>query len=150
MERRDPLMLRLGLMLLSLVTSVSWSADRSVVLAVASNSPIATLDAHDVRLLFLGHTVRVDGRTLIPIRNLTERTIDDVFLQSVVAMSATRYDRYTLRLALQQGRPRPLEITSALSLTRNLEANPLAVTYMWESDLRANPRLRVVRVLWRE
>ena len=143
-------MLRLGLMLLSLVTSVSWSADRSVVLAVASNSPIATLDAHDVRLLFLGHTVRVDGRTLIPIRNLTERTIDDVFLQSVVAMSATRYDRYTLRLALQQGRPRPLEITSAMSLMRNLEANPLAVTYMWESDLRVNPRLRVLRVLWRE
>ncbi len=150
MERRDPLMLRIGLMLLSLVTSVSWSADRSVVLAVASNSPVTTLDAHDVRLLFLGHTVRVDGRTLIPIRNLTERTIDDVFLQSVVAMSATRYDRYTLRLALQQGRPRPLEITSAMSLMRNLEANPLAVTYMWESDLRVNPRLRVLRVLWRE
>ena len=117
---------------------------------MASNSPVTTLDAHDVRLLFLGHTVRVDGRTLIPIRNLTERTIDDVFLQSVVAMSATRYDRYTLRLALQQGRPRPLEITSAMSLMRNLEANPLAVTYMWESDLRVNPRLRVLRVLWRE
>ena len=150
MERRDPLMLRLGLMLLSLVTSVSWSADRSVVLAVANNSPITTLDAHDVRLLFLGHTVRVDGRTLIPIRNLTERTIDDVFLQSVVAMSATRYDRYTLRLALQQGRPRPVEISSAVSLIQNLEMNPMAVSYFWESDVRANQKLRILRVLWRE
>jgi hypothetical protein len=150
MERCDPLMLRLGLILLSLIAPMAWGADRSLVLAVASNSPITTLDAHDVRLLFLGHTVRVQGRTVIAIRNLTERTIDDIFLQSVVAMSATRYDRYTLRLALQQGRPRPVEINSAATLMRNLETNPLAVSYAWETDVRANPRLRILRVLWRE
>lgn len=143
-------MVRFSLIILATLMSVSWGAERSVVLAVAVDSPVAALDAHDVRLLFLGHTVRIDGRTLTPIRNLADRTIDDIFLQSVVAMSATRYDRYTLRLALQQGRPRLREIDSTENLIRSLEANPLAVTYLWDTDVRANPRLRALRVLWRE
>ena len=150
MERRHSLMIRASLILLAFLIPASWSAERSVVLAVSNESPVQALDAHDVRMLFLGHTVRIGGRTLAPIRNMSEAAIDNIFLQSVVAMSATRYDRYTLRIALQQGRPRPLEIRDSAILMSSLEQNPLGVSYFWETEARANPRLRILRVLWRE
>lgn len=124
--------------------------ERRAVLIVSAASPVMALDAHDARLLFLGHTVRVAGRTLTPMRNLSHPQLEQAFLQNLVAMSATGYDRYVLRLALQQGRPRPREYTDLDTLFEVLAADPLAVTYTWYTDLRGDSRFRVVRVVWRE
>ena len=51
-------------------------------------------------------------------RNVSDERLSQVFLQHVVAMSQTAYDRRILSQVLQQGRPRPQEIKSPEQLTQ--------------------------------
>ncbi|HPF28063.1 MAG TPA: hypothetical protein P5528_16100 [Steroidobacteraceae bacterium] len=132
------------------ISPCAVAAERTAVLIVSATSVVTSLDAHDARLLFLGHPVRVAGHVLVPLRNLSDARLEQVFLQNLVAMTSTGYDRYVLRLALQQGRPRPREFGDSGALLAALTVSPLAVTYTWDSEIRGNPDVRIVRVLWRE
>lgn len=124
------------------------AADRSAVLVVNADSPVATLEPIEMRKLFLGFLVLRDGRPLRPVRNVSDEQLSQVFLQHVVAMSQTAYDRRILSQVLQQGRPRPLETVSREQLIKVLASDPFAVSYMWLKDVPTSPRIRVVRVLW--
>jgi hypothetical protein len=126
------------------------AAERQVVLVVSATSPVQQLDPIEVQKLFLGLPVVRDEHALRPVRNVSDDQLTNIFLQYVVAMSQSAYDRRILAQVLQQGRPRPLELRTSKQLIETLTADRYAVSYMWLRDVPANPHMRVLRVLWTE
>ena len=150
MERGVAVMaLRLSLLALLLAVAGPLAAsDREVVLVVSADSPVLALDPLEIRKIFLGLPVLRENRPLRAIRNVSDEQLSQVFLQHVVAMSQSAYDRRILAQVLQQGRPRPIELTSAELVIAALSEDPLAVSYMWLNDVRPASHLRILRVLW--
>ena len=138
--------------LLALITRVApaIAGERAVVLVVSAASPVQHLDSIEVRKLFLDFPVTVEKRLLHPVGNFSDPELRDVFLQYVVAMTQSAYDRRILSQVNNQGRPLPLELESLNTVLRTLEADPQAVSFAWLKDVVGNHRLRIVRVLWQE
>ena len=152
MERGGPVvMARLVLIALALIVAapLAAAAERQVVLVVNAEGPITQLDPIEIRKVFLGLPVLRGNRALHPIRNSSDEQLVQVFLQYVVAMSQSAYDRRILSLVLQQGRPRPLELESREQVQAALAADRYAVSFLWLHDALATPGLRILRVLWK-
>jgi hypothetical protein len=142
---------RLALLALLLAGGASLhAAERQVVLVVSADSPVQQLEQIEVKKVFLGWPVMRGNHPLRPICNSSDTSLNDVFLQYVVSMSQSAYDRRILSQVLQHGRPRPLEVASSAETVRMLRADPYAVGYMWLNEVPVSPRLRVLRVLWTE
>lgn len=143
------LIMRRAFLLLLLLFGTVWaSAPQSVVLIVRADSPVADLDSMTVRKLFLGLPVLVNGRPLHPVRNRADARLDQVFLQEIVAMSRTAYDRQTLTGLNRQGWLRPVEVESDEEALDKVRADANAVTFIWQRDLPTHMQVRVIRVLW--
>ncbi len=143
--------MRLVLLLLSFTScGLVHAAGREVVLVVSADSPIQQLEPLEVQKLFLGLPVVREAHTLRPVLNLSDDQLGNIFLQYVVAMSQSAYDRRILTQVLQQGRPRPLELKQSAQVIEALAADRFAVSYLWLKDVPVTPRLRILRVLWTE
>lgn len=138
------------LLLLAGLSGAATAADREVVLVVSAQSSVVQLDPIEIQKLFLGFPVLRDNHPLHPVRNLSDDQLSNVFLQHIVAMSQSAYDRRILTQVLQQGRPRPQEVKTPTQAVNALATDRYAVSYMWLTDVPANPRLRILRVLWTE
>ena len=115
---------------------------------VRVDSPVTDLDSVSVRKLFLGLPVLVNGTPLHPLRNRSDPLLDEIFLQQVVAMSQSSYDRQMLIGVNRQLSLRPTEYKQVADVIAALSADPYAVSFMWNKDVAHNPGLRVIRVLW--
>ena len=135
------------LLILCLVAPVR-PGTQTVVLVVRADSSVKALDSVDVRKLFLGLPVLVNGDSLHPLRNRSDPLLDEIFLQQIVAMSQSSYDREILILVNRQRSLRPPEYSSVAAVVTTLESDPNAVSFMWLRDVGHNPKLRVIRVLW--
>lgn len=124
------------------------TATQSVVLVVRADSSIVDLDSVTVRKLFLGVPVLNNGSLLHPLRNRSDAQLDEIFLQQIVAMSQSTYDRQILIGVNRQGWLPPVEMHTSERALDTLYSDPNAVTFMWLRDIAHNPRVRVIRVLW--
>jgi hypothetical protein len=138
----------LQLLLLLLLSAQACAGPHTLVLVVRADSKVTDLDSLTVRKLFLGLPVLVEGSPLRPIRNRTDADLDPVFLQQIVAMSQSAYDRQILIGVNRQGWLRPVEVTSTARMLEMLYADPNAITFIWLSDVQRDSRLRVIRQLW--
>jgi hypothetical protein len=136
--------------LLLAIAGAGHAASQSVVLVVRADSNVVNLDSITLRKLFLGLPVLVNGRPLHPLRNRSDSQLDPIFLQQIVAMSQSAYDRQTLIGVNGQGWLRPVELWSLDSVLSAVYADPNAVTFMWERDVTHNPRVRIIRMIWDE
>jgi len=125
------------------------NSDR-VVLIVNALSPATMLDAVDIKRLFLGIPVERGDATLHALLNDSDERLKLVFLQYVVSMSEPAYRRRLLMLTLEQGRRMPREYRDGAQLLAAVATDREAVSYAWESAARREPRVRVLRELWRE
>jgi hypothetical protein len=125
-------------------------AAEEVVLIVGARSNIEQLDSPLVRRLFLGLTVTLNGSRLHPLLNEADAKIKDLFLQNIVSMSDSTYDRYVLRLSLLQGRTQPMVYRSESELIDAVAADPTAVGYAWLKDVAHDARIRILRVVWHD
>jgi hypothetical protein len=98
--------------------------------------------------LFLGLTVTHDGDRLRPVLDEADPRIKEIFLQNIVSMSDTTYDRSVLRLALIQGQIKPIAYKDMALLIKAVESDPTAVSYAWAKDVAHDPRIKILRVLW--
>lgn len=128
----------------------TWGAEREVVLVVAEDSPIRSVSSLQLRKLYLGLPTRLSGILARPLRNTSDESLQDIFLQSAMAMSERAYERQLLNLTLRVGNIRPETVEAVDSLKRILQEDSSALSYMWQSDLQEGDGLRVVKVLWQE
>jgi hypothetical protein len=138
----------LTIILLLCLAAPARPASQAVVLVVRADSPVQELDSVAVRKLFLGLPVLVNGSPLRPLRNRSDALLDEIFLQQIVAMSQSNYDRQILIGVNRQGWLRPTEYDRASDLIAALKADPNAVSFIWQRDVGHNPQIRVIRVLW--
>ncbi len=149
MERGAILIMRRALLvLLLLCASVGNAGSESVVLVVRSDSSVVDLDPLTVRKLFLGVPVLVNGTPLHAIRNRSDARLDEIFLQEIVAMSQSAYDRQILIGVNRQGWVRPQEVQTNERALERVDGDPNTVTFMWQRDAARDPRIRVIRALW--
>jgi hypothetical protein len=124
------------------------SAAEQLVLIVSADSKVEQLDSLEVRKLFLGLTVTYDGDRLRPVLNEADARVKEIFLQNIVSMSDTTYDRNVLRLALIQGQIKPIAYKDIALLLKAVIADPTAVSYAWAKDVVHDSRIKILRVLW--
>lgn len=152
MEREFPVRRRLvvGVCALLAVTLARAAPERAhLVLVTAHAAPIAPLPPAEVRRLFLGVAQPRDGLLLMPVHNVSDSLLYEVFLQKVVYMSARNYERVVIAQVFRAGGQRPLRYDNKAALVAALQRNPGTVTYMWAHDARRIPGIRVVQDLWR-
>ena len=125
-------------------------AGEELVLIASARSSIEQLDSPFVRRLFLGLKVTQHGERLRPLLNESDSRIKEIFLQNVVSMSDSTFDRYFLRLALMQGSTQPRIFHSSTELINSVAVDLTAVTYAWRKDVERDSRVRVLRVLWHD
>ena len=121
-----------------------------VVLIMGAGDPAVTLDAIDIKRLFLGIPVQRGAVSLHALINESDPGLKQVFLQYVVSMSESGYQRRLLMLGLEQGRRLPRAYPDNERLLAAVAADDSAVSYAWESSLRGHPGVRVLRELWHE
>jgi hypothetical protein len=138
------------LLVLLLGTVTPTFAGEELVLIVSTRSDIDQLDSPLVRRLFLGLTVTQHGIRLRPVLNEADPEIKELFLQNIVSMSDSTYDRYVLRLALLQGRTQPSVYRNNAELINAVVADPTVVGYAWARDVAHNPRVRILRIVWHD
>jgi len=138
------------LLVLLLGAAAPAFAEKELVLIVSAHSSIEQVDSPVMRKLFLGLSVSQNGVRLRPVLNNSDSQMKEVFLQNIVSMSDSTYDRYILRLALQQGRSPPVGYTSNAELLNAVAADPAVVGYAWASDVAHDSRLKILRVVWHE
>jgi hypothetical protein len=137
------------LLLLMGAASPAPPAER-LVLIVSADSRVEQLDSLQVRKLFLGMTVEHNGSRLRALLNEADPMVKEIFLQNVVAMTDTAYDRQILRLALQRGALLPAVYTDTAQLLAAVAADPAAVSFAWYRDVAQNRKIKVLRVLWHD
>ena len=125
-------------------------AGEELVLIVSAHSDVEQLDSPLVRRLFLGLTVTQHGTLLRPVLNEGDPKIKDLFLQNIVSMSDSTYDRYVLRLTLLQGRTQPPVYKSSAELVNAVAADPTVVGYVWARDVAHDTRVKILRVVWHD
>jgi hypothetical protein len=124
------------------------SAAEQLVLIVSADSKVEQLDSLEVRKLFLGLTVIHNGDRLRPVLDEADARVKEIFLQNIVSMSDTTYDRSVLRLALIQGQIKPVAYKDIAQLLKAVIADPTAVSYAWAKDVARDSRIKILRVLW--
>ncbi len=120
-----------------------------LVLIVGASSGIQELDSSVVRKLFLGLTVTEGGIRPRAALNAANAQVKELFLQNIVSMSDSTYDRYLLR-SLLQGRTQPQTYSNEKDLIDAVAADPTLVSYVWASEVAHDPRIRILRVLWHD
>lgn len=105
-----------------------------------------TLD--DTRKIYLGRHISVDGHRVTPLVNKSDPLLYQVFLQKVVYMSGSHYERHLLSRVYRRGGKRPQNFVSNRALVKALQVQPFTVSYMWESNARSMSNIFVLRNLW--
>jgi hypothetical protein len=125
-------------------------AGEQLALIVSTGSSVDQLDSPLVRRLFLGLTVTQHGRRLRPALNEADPQIKELFLQNIVAMSDSTYDRYVLRLSLLQGRTQPMVYKTTVELINAVASDPTMIGFAWAKDVAHDPRVRILRIVWHD
>lgn len=125
-------------------------AEDEVVLVVAKDSTLGVMPTLVLRKVYMGMKVQVDGIDLKGHMRRDDGRLEDIFLQSVLAMSRRSFERRALLSAIKYGAPRPESVNGASALAETLLASPGSVGYMWREEAEADSRVRIVQVLWRE
>jgi hypothetical protein len=125
-------------------------AVEQLALIVSTGSSVDQLDSPLVRRLFLGLTVTQHGSRLRPALNEADPQIKELFLQNIVAMSDSTYDRYVLRLSLLQGRTPPTVYKTTVELINAVASDPTMIGFAWAKDVAHDPRVRILRIVWHD
>ena len=133
-----------------LLTMEVAGGERDVVLVAASTSPLHNLDSLELRKIYLGFTVKRDGKIVEGIRYTEDKNLNSIFLQTVVAMSEKSYKNRLLSLTLRQGTPPPAKYDNAEDLLTALSAKPFSVSYMWKDDAVKSSKIKILRELWHQ
>jgi len=121
----------------------------SLVLVVNARSDMRPLTLQEVRKIYLGASMVVNGQVVKPLLNLSDETLYEVFLQKVMFMSAQAYQRQLVRRFLHAQGRRPVVYRDQARLLAALAGDPYAVTYVMRMDEAENHAdLRILTVLW--
>lgn len=138
------------IMLLAILPAVNSTyaanPEQQLVLVSASSMPIFT--PRELRRFYLGAPVTKKGRQLTPIRNESDELLYEVFLQKVISMSESRYERFLIKRVYRGAGSSPRSIKRAKKLTKFLLLRDNSISFMWKSDAEKIPGIKIIQPLW--
>ena len=125
-------------------------SDESVVLVTGETCPLKNITTLDLRKAYLGVAVAVDGRRVRPVLMRGDDKLEQIFYQSVVAMSKKSYERRRLSLALKYGTPRLAEFDNVASVSEALRSDGCTITFLWGRDAESLQGVKTIKLLWQD
>jgi len=123
--------------------------EATLVLVSGTGPGDGELTPNQLRRVFLGIPVSVDGKNIRALRNTSDPLLNEVFLQKVVYMSERRYKRQLVAQTFRTGQMRPPVFKTDEELVQALKSITGSVSVMWERDARKDGSLHVIQVLWK-
>jgi hypothetical protein len=133
-----------------LLCGASTARADSVVLVVSARSPIHELESGELRKLFMGFRVVIDGAPLRAARNRSDPRLDKIFLQNVVSLSELVYERQLLARRVREASALPTVFSSNDELLDAVAHDPRTVSYAWATATAKRSDVRVLRILWHD
>ncbi len=128
-----------------LLPSAAVCANESnLVLVASSGSTLPAIKANDVRKAFLGLPVNVNEKTIVPIVNSCNNDTKELFLQRVLFMSGTVYERHSVGRVFRYGGNKLAEFSDPTALASALTANPSSISFMLAIDAK---KMSTVKIL---
>jgi len=138
---------------LLILVGVSLPADepREFTLVLVSSSDLGggRLTPNQLRRVFLGISVSVNDQDIRALRNTSDPVLNEVFLQKVVYMTERRYKRQLVSQTFRTGQMRPPQFGVQSELVQALKSTPASISVMWERDVKKDPGLHTIQVLWK-
>jgi len=134
----------LGIFLCSSVYS------KELALVSSINANYQPLSSFEIRKIFLGYPIKRENTQLIAIRNTSDETSYQIFLQKVIHLSARNYERRLMSKTFRTGTPTVLEISSLTKLKDKLHSNEFNISVMWLEEALLDSKLKVIQILWKE
>ena len=112
-----------------------------MLVVVAESSPLAEMDRHEVRQLYMDNATRFDGHP-VTVLDMPEGSQErEAFYQSATGKSASQLKSYWARMIFTgQGMP-PRQVKSARDMVQKLKYDPRAVGYVQEADIQEGLRV---------
>ena len=129
---------------------IATADNHQVVLVTNKSCPVNFISSLELRKIYFGIRVRHDNYQIRGLRNLSDKNLDNIFLQTVVAMSSKSYHRRLLIESLNSGRPRIAEFSNPELLQKELRKHFCQVTYMWSGDVSQFDNLKIIILLWQK
>ncbi len=141
-------MIRSCILLLLLCSTLGPSSglamDCPLLIVASPDVAVDHLSRREVRRLYLGIPYRTRNGLLQPARNTSDRLIQEVFLQKILAMTETLYQRLLAMHLVRLRQPGPVTIDDPHRLIELLRDRPDLVSYLWASDLPPGNTLKVL------
>lgn len=125
------------------------AADRVKTLVIVSNTnvPIKKLSIGDIRKLYLGYPIKLDGQEIHPIINRSDPLLYIVFLQKIIFLSAPSYQRRLKAQMFQSGKRELPEIDNKNELKKCIKETKNTISFMWLETMQ-NKTLDNTRKIW--
>jgi hypothetical protein len=123
---------RHALLVLVTLVAVAYAApdtEPQLVVIADARSPLTTIPIGEVRKLFLGVPLVFNNVEVVPVLNQSDPQLVEAFLQKVLFMSATVYERRMVGKVYREGGARIAEVHSREELVRVLAADRRRVSY---------------------
>ena len=153
------LCLGLGLFLLFVQTSAAQNftnqktgvgdEHEKIVLVCINKCEGLELGPMRLRKLFLGMPVKEGQHYLKPLVNVSDKQLENVFYQSIVAMSRKSFQAKTLMQKLRFAFKTPSQFEKQSLLLKHLQKAPASITYMWQHDAEQLESIHIIRTLWK-
>jgi hypothetical protein len=152
MSSRFPALLVAGISVAGMLVTMQQvsAAERAVLLVTSTECQIETISTLDIRKAYFGIGVSSERHSVRAFRLNSDAKLNQIFFQSVVAMSEKTYERRLLLLLVKYGRPRPREFESVNDLTAALNEVPCSIAYMWQHEVNEHAGIKVIKALWQE
>lgn len=128
--------------------AMAESAQRTLVIVAAQDSPIEEITPRQVRLSYLAVPTRIDDTVVRPVLNTADPLLHEVFLQKTIFLSDQHYRRQAMAQVFRSGGTRPMEAGSNRELAELLRTAPDRISYMWKQDARQHDELKILLVVW--
>ena len=126
-----------------------YGEQRALVLVGDQRLHIAAISPVELRRLFLGFTITNHQQKIMPLVNMADSLLYEVFLQKVVFMSANAYEKQlSTRLARIEEKIMPTRVYDTKNLIKLLTEGNHAVTYMWHENAKHYSNLKIIQILW--
>lgn len=126
-----------------LATLTAHAEEQRIAIVASANSAIKSISAKEVRRVYLGASIVLDGVEISPLRNETDKLAEEVFLQKVMFMSVEAYERQLLARAFRGGSN--LKTYGSLAdLLAALQNDNAAITFMLYEKAISTPGIRVI------
>lgn len=117
--------------------------EQRIVIVAGTGSTISSISAKQARHAYLGASVVLSGVEVTPLRNQTNKLVEEVFLQKIMFMSSEAYGRQLISRQFSGARV-PKLFEDIDRLFNELKNDKTAITFMLYENAVNTPGIKIV------